>query len=736
MCQHGQMRLTCFAHAKIPGIDNPDAQRDGFDPHAVWDVPIEFALEYAWPSDVHIVQYQCATVNEIEMRLTKDCIDEIHPVMQVLIGDIDAPGHKRTDEWTAEIEPKLEACPYTYYRTRNGYRIVVPLAETFTIDSPARAAEWAARYVAWCDEIERDHGLVLDRACSDWTRIMRAPNVVRDGRVESSAVRWTGATAVLPPPKPGASKPKRTRAAGAKSDALAKAHAIAERMPPSVEGHGGDDALFRATREIATVVADAEAIERVLSETFNPRCLPPWPDAKLEYEARRAAEAHAKIAVVRNALSRNRPATDDDEDDADDADADGADADEDRTLEVAPNGKPIASLTNASRMLEMWFGAGVWLDDTTGEIVCDGFDGDNFPEGGWTNVHNTSFRLACEQHQLRLPKAIVEESVEKHAHRYRKNPVREELERLAETWDGTPRVDTALHRYWGCDDTPATRAASRVFHLGMAARGLNPGEKVDTVLILCGGQGAMKSTWLEIMAGGADRVNDAPISIGERDGNIALRGKWLVELTELESVTRKKDIAAVKAWVTIRVDRYRPLYERYTRSIPRTCVFVGTSNETEILRDDTGERRWMPVTVRALDRDAVRRDRDQIVAEAAARVIRGEQIYPTAEERAVLAGNAEEYKEAAHPWDAAIEAWVARKIERNDAVTIAELIDANGPVPLPADRRDRAIAVHVSAALRRLGFARSRKRIRGRITHVYSRPRPPEARDAPEARAN
>lgn len=104
---------------------------------------------------------------------------------------------------------------------------------------------------------------------------------------------------------------KRTRAAKsvAKSGALETAHAIAERMPPSVEGHGGDEALFKCARELATVLEDdAETIESVIAETFNPRCLPPWPASKLTYEAARAAEAHARNANVRAGLKRNRPA--------------------------------------------------------------------------------------------------------------------------------------------------------------------------------------------------------------------------------------------------------------------------------------------------------------------------------------------------------------------------------------------------------------------------------------------
>jgi hypothetical protein len=97
------------------------------------------------------------------------------------------------------------------------------------------------------------------------------------------------------------------------SPALERAHALAERLPPSIEGHGGDEHLLKAATELATVLGeDAAAIEAVLTETFNPRCLPPWPAVKLRREAARAAQRQAtpEARYGRRAASRRESPAD------------------------------------------------------------------------------------------------------------------------------------------------------------------------------------------------------------------------------------------------------------------------------------------------------------------------------------------------------------------------------------------------------------------------------------------
>jgi len=659
--------------------------------------------------------------------------------MQVLIGDIDAPAHQRSDDWTSATLAALGACPYTWYRTRNGYRVVAPLASTFVVRSAADGREWSARYLAWCDDMAREYGLVLDRACKDWTRIFRAPNVRRDGQDERSTIRWTSATVALPAvataPAVVAPVAKTTAktAVSATDAAFDSAIAIAQRMPPSVEGHGGDAALFACARQIATVIMDVEIIEAVLDAVYNTRCLPPWPSSKIKREAERAVEAMSRLIDTADAIKQARS---DRYKREGGNDAIHDDADENLTLEVDSRGKPIPSLTNASRMLHSWFGRGLWRDETTGRIMCDGFD-DTMPHGPWTDEHTTAFRLACEQFQLRLPKDKTNEAVENHAKRHVRNPVRERLTALAKTWDGAQRVDTSLSRYWSAADTTATRAASRVFWLGLAARGIEPGCKVDTVLILCGAQGVKKSTWIELIAGDRTRASTSPIALdNEVKREMTIRGKWIVELPELDSLRRKEDIEQAKAFVTQSYADYRSPYDKYDRTWLRPCVFVGTTNDDEILRDPTGERRWMPVRVGDLNQELFVSERDQVLAEAAHRYLSGEQHWPTEAEASTLAENAEHHKETGDPWEEMVESWIERKPERAYGVTIASLTDSSsGAIPMPKDKVDWGVAKKLSSVLRRLGFLRSRKR--AGVARIYTWSRAiPIAEAAIESRLN
>ena len=192
------------------------------------------------------------------------------------------------------------------------------------------------------------------------------------------------------------------------------------------------------------------------------------------------------------------------------------------------------------------------------------------------------------------------------------HPVRDYLNSLA--WDGTPRINHLLYRAFGTPETPYTTAVSRKWMTAAVARVMDPGCKFDCVPVLVGRQGIGKSTFASILSRGW--FSDSLVNMGSKDGYEVLRGSWVIELGELSSMKRS-DVESVKSFVAARVDKYRGAYERRAASCARQCVFIASTNETEFLKDRTGERRFWPVDApKKLDRVWLSENVDQLWAEA------------------------------------------------------------------------------------------------------------------------
>ena len=202
------------------------------------------------------------------------------------------------------------------------------------------------------------------------------------------------------------------------------------------------------------------------------------------------------------------------------------------------------------------------------------------------------------------------------AEQYSYDPVQNYLRDLK--WDGVDRLGcgSLLLRYAGCADTRYHRAVGLMWPISAVARALDPGCKVDTMLILQGGQGENKSQFWSALCPDQRWFTDHISSLSVKDSKQELSGRWIIELAELSALKRTAEVETVKAFIPIRFDKYRPPYGYVVQEFARHCVFGGSTNEDLIFKDTTGNRRFWPVVVGKMDVDALIRDRDQLWAEA------------------------------------------------------------------------------------------------------------------------
>lgn len=211
----------------------------------------------------------------------------------------------------------------------------------------------------------------------------------------------------------------------------------------------------------------------------------------------------------------------------------------------------------------------------------------------------------------------VWEAVNTLAYEAKFNPILDYLDALE--WDGTPRVERLFPDYFRTADDEYTGAVGRCLMVAAVRRQRRPGCKFDTMPILRGRQGCGKSTGVKALFGD-DFFSEATLGeLRNKDAAMLLRGIWVQEMAELEGM-RRTEANTLKAFLSTSEDRYRPPYAKDVVDYPRRCVFFGTTNEGGYLKDATGARRFWPLEVSPgaeVDVDAIRRDRDQLWAEAA-----------------------------------------------------------------------------------------------------------------------
>ncbi len=299
----------------------------------------------------------------------------------------------------------------------------------------------------------------------------------------------------------------------------------------------------------------------------------------------------------------------------------------------------------------------------------------------------------------RMSADILSDAIDLRAHEMAFHPVRDYLTGLK--WDGNPRLAFWLSEYLGTEASIYNERVGEMFLMGMVARIMRPGCQLDYAMVLEGPQGILKSSICTVLAGEfcGDQMPD--LRNGGKDLSGFIRDKWLVEISEMAALD-KAEANLLKAFLTRRVEDYRPAYGRRTIKEPRQCVFVLTTNEAQYLRDATGNRRFWPVAVKSIDIEGLRQARDQLFAEAVHRFQAGEPYWPTADfEREHIAGEQEARRE--------IDAWsesIERFTECRTRVTVQEI--ATELLHIAIKEISPKEARRITAILAQIGFEANR----------------------------
>ncbi len=321
-------------------------------------------------------------------------------------------------------------------------------------------------------------------------------------------------------------------------------------------------------------------------------------------------------------------------------------------------------------------------------------------DGDWADIDDMRvMKWLAQQYNLRVKASHVIEAVSVVAHDHAFHPVREYLQALE--WDRVPRLETWLTDVMDVRASDYSAKVGKRWLISAVARVMRPGCKADSVMILEGGQGEGKSTAMGVLGG--EWFMDTPFALGDKDSFQAIRGKWIVELGELDSFNKAESTKA-KQFFSASTDTYRESYGRRTNDVPRQCVFVGTTNQEEYLKDATGNRRYWPVFCNKVDLDKLREIRDQLWAEAVFCYESGDIWWVTKDESWMFA-EAQDERFVVDEWEGLILTWMEES-QIGETATGNEILSQ--ALKLDFGHWGKPEQMRVGAIMHRLGWRKKR----------------------------
>ena len=375
-------------------------------------------------------------------------------------------------------------------------------------------------------------------------------------------------------------------------------------------------------------------------------------------------------------------------------------------MKISPEtGKPLKTVENVLLILEN-------DPQLKGIVVFDEFSNRLYVTGrlpwdssgrrrDWKDADDAGLRCYMEKVYGITGKERITDGFLLYCELHKVNLVQQFLTALP-AWDGTARLDRLFIDYLGAADNAYIRAVARKSLCAAVARAMQPGVKYDTMPILVGAQGIGKSTLLRLL--GADWFNDSLNTFEGKEACEMIQGSWLIELQELNGLNKSEE-NAVKQFLSKTDDIYREPYGRRTGRYPRRCVFFGTTNDDEFLRDKTGARRFLPVDcmiqkpTKSVFRD-LPNEVSQIWAEALVCWRLGEALYLESAEVAAMAKTVQEEHALHSAKEGIIREFLEKEIPAGwDKLDLATRKNYwNGtfkPVECEYRKRDRVCAVEI-----------------------------------------
>ena len=310
----------------------------------------------------------------------------------------------------------------------------------------------------------------------------------------------------------------------------------------------------------------------------------------------------------------------------------------------------------------------------------------------------------------KIVRQTTEDAMLTEAGRRRFHPVRDWLAGLK--YDGRSRLDKWLFKAFGTPDDDYHRTTGAKFLIAAVRRIRKPGCKFDQMPVLEGPQGIGKSRGIEALFSRDLYSDDMPPNLSDKDAAMALHGVWGMEFGEIDHLIRN-EVEVIKAFLSRSVDRFRPPYGKFFIERPRQTILIGSTNQSDYLRDHTGNRRFWPIRCQFSDVEWIAAHRDQLWAEAAAREASGEVLWLDDKDVAATASQEQSDRMQEDVWSDRISLWLVGHTQVKAGQLLTDCLS------IPAAQQDKRSQMRCASILTQLGWERTTRRTGQRTEKVW-----------------